>query len=145
MRMRRFTSGATRTDDPNRLDIFGFVSARVLHRFAQYMHKHRFQADGTMRDSDNWQRGMPKLEYVRSLLRHVEDFKLLVRGEKPLYDPQTTDPEDVACAILFNIQGWLNESTLGRDVKEVTDECNAAIGSMADSRIGRAQDRGQLD
>lgn len=120
-KVRRFSSGATRTDDPNRLDVWGFVSPEVAHRFSVYMHKHREQADGSMRDSDNWQKGMPKVEYAKSLVRHVYDFWLMSRGKKPCFDPHITDMEDMACAIFFNIQGWLLESVLKREITEVTD------------------------
>jgi hypothetical protein len=119
--VRLFSSGATRTNDANRLDVWGFISPEVVHRFSIYMHKHRQQADGGLRASDNWQKGMPKIEYVKSLLRHVYDFWLMSRGKKPLFAPRDTDMEDVACAILFNIQGWLLESVLGRETTEVAD------------------------
>ena len=58
--MRNFDTGATRDVDTNKLDFEGFLSPVVLERYAEYMHKNRVQADGNLRDSDNWQKGIPK-------------------------------------------------------------------------------------
>lgn len=121
-KVRRFSSGATRTDDPGRLDVWGFISPEVVHRFSIYMHKWRVQKDGKLRDADNWQRGIPRVEYVKSLIRHTYDFWLMSRGKKPLFAAGETDMEEVACAILFNVQGWLLESLLKREVTEVSDD-----------------------
>ena len=62
--MRKFETGATRDDDQDKIDYEGFESPEVLHRYGQYMHKHRKQADGKTRDSDNWQNGMPVKDYI---------------------------------------------------------------------------------
>lgn len=101
---RSFDSGATRDSDDSKLDFEGFLSPAVLERYAQYMNKHRIQSDGTLRDSDNWQKGMPEEVYVKSLLRHVWDLWLLHRGYKAR-EPK----EDALCAIMFNAMGLLNE------------------------------------
>ena len=88
-------------------------------QFALYMHKHRKQADGTMRGSDNWQGGMPRWRYLKSLVRHVWELRALFRG-RPLQPKTERDPqnvEEVLCAILFNTQGLLLEFILGRDLK----------------------------
>ena len=55
--MREFTTGATRDDDDTKNDYEGFLSPLVIEAFGNYMTKHRKQADGTLRDSDNWQKG----------------------------------------------------------------------------------------
>jgi len=114
--LRTFITGATRDTAVEKLDPFGFLSPMVLHRFSQYMHKHRKQSDGTLRASDNWQHGMPQKEYIRSLLRHVIDLWLVVRDLEPRFDTKNRDVEEIACAALFNIQGFLHERLLGRDV-----------------------------
>jgi hypothetical protein len=106
--VRRFESGATRSTG-NKLDPFGFLSPIALHRFSEYMQRHRLQADKTLRDSDNWKKGMPKEEYIRSFIRHALDFWAVTSGEDPRFDKSVTDPEEIACAILFNIQGYLHE------------------------------------
>lgn len=112
--LRTFSTGATRDTSKEKLDPFGFLSPVAMHRFSEYMHKHRLQTDGNLRDSDNWKKGMPKEEYVRSLIRHVMDFWLVTSGEAPRYDPKVSDPDEIACAILFNVQGYLHEQGTAR-------------------------------
>jgi hypothetical protein len=111
--LRTFHTGATRDTSKTKLDPFGFISPLALHRFSEYMHKHRLQSDGQLRDSDNWKKGMPAMEYVRSLIRHVFDFWLVTSGLKPRFDPKVEDPQEIACAILFNVQGFLHETLQG--------------------------------
>jgi hypothetical protein len=109
--MREFTSGATRDTDEGKLDFEGFLSAPVLLRFAEYMHHHRFQADGKVRSSDNWQKGIPREAYMKSLWRHFFDvwyeWREGVQGEDHM--------EEALCSMLFNVQGLLHEVLLGRD------------------------------
>ena len=112
--IRQFDSGATRDTSKTKLDPFGFLSPVAMHRFSEYMHKHRTQSDGSLRDSDNWKKGMPKEEYVRSLIRHIMDFWLVTSGEAPRYDTKVSDPDEIACAIMFNIQGYLHEQGTAR-------------------------------
>jgi len=112
--LRTFATGATRDTSKTKLEPFGFLSPVALHRFSEYMHKHRLQSDGNLRDSDNWKKGMPEKEYIQSLIRHVMDFWLVTSGEAPRYDTKVSDPEEIACAILFNIQGYLHERGTGR-------------------------------
>lgn len=102
--MRKFETGATRNVDNNKLDYEGFLSPLVLERFAVYLNKHRVQADGQVRDSDNWTRGIPKDVYMKSLLRHVVDLWKTHRGY-----PTPESLEDNLCAAMFNIQGYLFE------------------------------------
>jgi len=108
--MRQFDSGATRNRDEGKPDFEGYRSPLVMHRFGQYMTKHRVQADGKVRDSDNWQKGIPIPQYMKSLLRHVEELHLLHDGYPELIDEEEyLDIESVLCAILFNAQGYLHE------------------------------------
>lgn len=116
--LRTFATGATRDTSKTKLEPFGFLSPVALHRFSEYMHKHRLQSDGNLRDSDNWKKGMPEKEYIQSLIRHVMDFWLVTSGEEPRYDPKVTAPEEIACAILFNIQGYLHERGTARTLKQ---------------------------
>lgn len=100
--MRQFGTGATRDSDHDKLDYFGFLSPPALKLFAEYMHKHRKQADGTMRGSDNWKLGIPMDAYRRSLIRHVmEAWAKLEQGSLPVEE---------LCAIFFNVQGLLHEA-----------------------------------
>lgn len=103
-KIRTFPSGATRDTDDNKLDYEGFLSPLVIKTFAEYMNKHRKQTDGKLRDSDNWQRGMPKEEYVKSLFRHFVDLWMFNRG----YKGRDTI-EEALCGIMFNSMGFLHE------------------------------------
>ena len=103
--MRTFDTGATRDTDENKPDYEGFLSPLVLKRYGQYMAKHRKQADGALRDSDNWQKGIPKEQYMKSGFRHFMDWWLIHR----CYKNMTETLEDVLCALMFNVMGYLHE------------------------------------
>lgn len=103
---REFETGATRTPADEKLDYEAFFSPLVLKRRAKYMHKNRKRLDGTLRDGDNWQLGIPMGDYAKSLARHVEDFKLHHRG---FPDEAVEDLETSLCAIMFNCEGFLHE------------------------------------
>lgn len=104
--MRRFETGATRDAEDGKLDYEGFLSPQVLERFAQYMHKHRIQADGSLRDSDNWQKGIPLDAYMKSAWRHHMDWWTIHR-DKGVQD--LDELEDAICALMFNAMGYLHE------------------------------------
>ena len=112
--IRTFETGATRDTDEGKLDWEGFIHPAAMGFFVRYMQKHRHQADGTLRDADNWQKGIPRKQYMKSLVRHVWDLWTVWR----------TEPEmeltiiDLLCAIMFNVQGLLLEIYKGRDVGE---------------------------
>jgi hypothetical protein len=109
--MREFNTGATRNSDTGKNDYEGFYSPLVIQAFGDYMTKHRVQADGKLRDSDNWQKGIPKDAYIKSTWRHFLDLWFMHRGYKR-YDDITKEEltfEGVLCAILFNVQGYLFE------------------------------------
>lgn len=97
----KFESGATRSGETT-FDPSGFLSPAVLVGFCRYMERFRRQADGGLRDSDNWQKGMPTSRAIRSLTRHFFDFWLLSRGYKP-NSADCETPEDALHAILFNV------------------------------------------
>lgn len=111
--IRKFTTGATRNNDADALDYEGFLSPIVLKRFAEYMHKHRFQADGSMRSSDNWQKGIPRNAFMKSLWRHFQDLWLIHRGHSGARE----GIENTLCALLFNVQGYLHEVLLNRNAE----------------------------
>ena len=103
--MRYFDTGATRDSDDGKLDFEGFFSPYAMYRFAEYMHQHRHQADGHLRASDNWQKGIPQEAYMKSLFRHF--MELWLRWRDKCDDQQAF--QDALCAILFNAQGLLHE------------------------------------
>ena len=109
--MRTFESGATRDDDEDKLDFEGFLSPLALERYAQYLHAHRKQADGKMRDSDQWQQGLPIKECVKSMIRHVIDIWKLNRCYM-VTDQKTGNyisMEEALCANIFNSFSILHE------------------------------------
>jgi len=112
--VRQFTTGATRDTDKYKFDYEGFLSPQVLYAYAQYMHKHRKQSDGTLRDSDNWQKGIPRAQYMKSLWRHFMEFWSWHRNSCGHYDEIATE---LLCAIMFNTMGYLHEVLKGRDVE----------------------------
>lgn len=109
--MRKFETGATRNKSENKLAYSRFLSPEVIHRYCQYLHKHRRQKDGSLRDPDNWKKGIPEDVYLESLLRHNIDVWRLCYGMEVL-DPDTNkrvDLEDLLCAVMFNSMGFLYE------------------------------------
>lgn len=102
--MRKFATGATRDTDVNKLDFEGFYNPLVMQRFAEYMNENRVQADGEMRESDNWQKGIPKDAYMKSGFRHFHDWWMNHRG----YESRE-GIEKALCGLIFNAQGYLLE------------------------------------
>src|SRR5258708_6429337 len=102
--MREFDSGATRDKEEGKFDYEGFLSPLVLERFGEYMDKHRTQADGTQRASDNWQKGIPLDAYMKSGFRHFMDWW----KEHDGYESRD-GIEEALCATMFNAMGYLHE------------------------------------
>lgn len=109
--VRSFDTGATRSKDDNKPDYEGFLSPLVLSEYGSYMHQHRIQLDGSIRASDNWQKGIPLNQYAKSILRHVFQFHRLHRGYEVLdWDTQKLiGMKEILCAIIFNCMGYLHE------------------------------------
>jgi hypothetical protein len=101
--VRQFETGATRDTDTNKYDYEGFFHPLVMQRYAEYMHKHRVQKDGSLRDSDNWQKGMPLSVYMKSLYRHFMD---VWKGHRETYSDGKY-LEDALCGVIFNTMGYL--------------------------------------
>jgi hypothetical protein len=100
--VRTFATGATRDLDANKLDFEGFLSPLVLEEFAKYMHEKRKMPDGSMRDSDNWQKGIPLDAYMKSMFRH---FFAVWKSHRA----GTVSREDMM-GLLFNVQGYIHET-----------------------------------
>lgn len=138
--MRKFDSGATRDDDEGKPDLEGFLSPLVLERFAEYMTKHRKQADGKLRPSDNWQDGIPLDVYMKSAWRHFHDWWRFHRGWGWL---DRTDPlaleivEEALCALMFNVMGYLHEHLKAR----ITARAVGLIEADHDARVAASMRR----
>lgn len=102
--LREFGSGATRDTAEGKIDMEGFTHPMVMVQFAKYMNMNRLQSDGTLRASDNWQKGIPKDVYVKSLRRHHDEVWESHRGFG-------TEAGMVAalCGVMFNSMGMLLE------------------------------------
>lgn len=102
--IRKFETGATRDTEDGKLAYSQFFSVEVLERRAQFMHKHRIQPDGQLRDGGNWKKGIPRSAYLASLYRHFIDVWKECSGIK------TEDGlEQAICAAMFNLEGMLYE------------------------------------
>lgn len=111
--MRQFDSGATRDSDEDKLDYDGFLDPRVERSFAEYMHHHRLQADGKLRASDNWKKGIPTEQYMKSKARHHREV-----WETFVYDRQNVIKLiEYLNAEKFNINGLIYEL-----LKEVSND-----------------------
>jgi hypothetical protein len=115
---RKFETGATRDTEQDKLDYEAFFSPLVLERRAKYMHAKRLMLDGSRRDGDNWQKGIPFEVYVKSAWRHFVEFWKLHRGLNA-YDEKgaAVDQETALCGLMFNLEGYLHE-LLKRKTKE---------------------------
>ena len=107
--VRKFDTGATRSADATRDDPEGYLSPIALDRLNEYMTKHRRQPDGSIRDSDNWQKGIPLPAYMKGLLRHVLHLWTRHRGFRGRDPMASANIEEDLCAIIFNAQGYLHE------------------------------------
>lgn len=106
--MRTFESGATRDDNEDKLDFRGFLSSQALKAFAVYMHSHRVQANGELRSSDNWKKGITLDAYMESMWRHFWETWDTYDEMPDGYD-KAVAMRTVLCALLFNVQGMLHE------------------------------------
>lgn len=101
--MRKFDTGATRDTDQSKFDFEGFLSPYAIEAFGAYMNFNRVTAAG-VRDSDNWQKGIPLAVYMKSMWRHFFELWQAHRGI-----PVKEGIVWALCAILFNVQGYLHE------------------------------------
>lgn len=103
--VREFKTGATRDTAQNKPDYEGFLSPLVIEAFGVYMHYNRLQSNGNVRDSDNWQLGIPQPVFMKSAFRHFVDWWKFHRGL-----PIKENLVWAICGILFNAMGYLHEA-----------------------------------
>ena len=136
--IRTFESGATRDLDDKKFDYEGFLSPLVLRRYGEYMHKHRLQKDGSMRDSDNWQNGFGFPVFMKSMWRHFMDIWAIHRGYKSLdFDGNNVDLEEALCALIFNAMGYLHEKLVAKE-KQIKFQSYGALSAKATNYINEA-------
>lgn len=103
-KLRKFETGAIRDKEEGKLDYESFLSPLVMKAFATYMHFNRKLPDGTLRDGDNWQKGIPMDAYMKSGWRHFMDWWMWHR--------KFHIKEGIVwalCGVIFNAQGYLHE------------------------------------
>lgn len=122
--MRTFDTGATRNVDVNKMDYEAFLSPLALEEYAKYMHAHRKQKDGTIRDGDNWQRGIPLSVYLKSLWRHFFDMWATYRGAQRFDsdDGHTLTMREICCSVIFNAMGYLHETIKAEDAAKLVSD-----------------------
>jgi hypothetical protein len=136
--VREFDTGATRSSGEDRYDPEGYMSPIVEERFCEYMQKHQYQADGTKRSSDNWQKGMPLETYMQGMKRHVLHLWTRHRGYHVLDDNAGPNIEEDLCAIMFNVQGYLHMLLAARQRKLKTPIVSYDAGGLAPDATGYA-------
>lgn len=105
---RVFPSGAIRNNSEGKFDYSGFINPAVENSFARYMHKHREMEDGTYRNSDDWQFGIPSEELIKCLMRHIIDVHLLNRGYEVIDENgEKVDLEECLNAVKFNVNAYI--------------------------------------
>ena len=124
--MRTFETGANRDKNDNKINYMGHISPLVTRAYAEYMHACRTLPDGTLRAADNWKLGMPEDVWLESLVRHMEDVKLIADGYPDV--ATTADIKKALCAVLFNTQGLLYQIL-------VRERATTATVSRGDGRI----------
>ncbi len=134
--VRKFDTGATRDDDESKMDYEGFLSPLVLAEYARYMHTHRLQADGKLRASDNWQKGIPRDAYMKSMFRHFMDVWRAHRQHGA--DPGSPRQMEALCALLFNVFGYLHEEL------KIDGPDEAMPGTILQMLAGSRIDKGQM-
>lgn len=109
--IRQFDTGANRDVADHKHDYEGFLSVPVMRAYGAYMHTNRQLKDGSLRDSDNWQNGIPKDVYMKSAYRHFMDWWSLHRGYRTYdFEGKEVEIREAICGLLFNAMGYLHES-----------------------------------
>ena len=103
---RTFATGATRDSNKDKLAYDQGLSVQVLQTYMAYLSKHRVMKDGSLRDWNNWKRGISVEAYRESLMRHTIDA---IRKSHGLPLREESDLRDLLCAVIFNASGWLFE------------------------------------
>lgn len=106
---RSFATGATRSADATRYDPEAYLSPIVLEFYCEFMRDNRKMADGSVREGDNWQKGIPLPVYMKGMWRHF--LHLWTRHRNfDVQDKAASDSiEKDLCAVIFNAHGMLHE------------------------------------
>ena len=100
--VRVFESGASRDSAEDKLDFEGYMHPLVMVEFGKYMKRNETMLDGSKRESDNWQKGIPKDSAIKSAYRHFIDWQLEHRGCE-----SREGLIDALCGVIFNVNSYL--------------------------------------
>jgi len=145
--MRSFDTGATRDTAEGKLDFEGFLHPLFMEQFAKYMNMHRLQSDGKLRDSDNWQKGIPQDICMKSAFRHFfEMWKAHRAGahcRRSYHDLMAG-----AMGLMFNIQAYVlhdlqddNKGTVDFDGAEPTEEMRERQEKIKEKQVAEVGDQ----
>jgi hypothetical protein len=84
-----------------------------------------------LRDSDNWQKGMPTQVYVKSLLRHVVTAWKIHRGYDCFdeRDGHKISMIEASCGVLFNAQGIIRNCVDGApEIADLVEDARSGRG-----------------
>ncbi len=110
-RVRKFDTGADRDTDTHKIDPAKALSPLVLERYSEYLRAHAVRHDGTVREADNWKKGIPRGAYLSSLMRHVLNVWTIEDGFVAAdSDGEVVEYEEALCGVLFNAMGLLHEN-----------------------------------
>lgn len=112
--IRTFETGATRDTTNGKLSYVKALCPIVLTRYVEYIREHRKLPDGSMREFDNWKRGIPSNVCLDSEGRHFLADWLLSEGYSVNDNHGPVNEEDTLCAILFNASCRLRAMLLKR-------------------------------
>lgn len=107
--MRSFESGTIRDTSEGKLDYYKALSPIVTRGYVEYLGRHRTMPDGSVRDWDNWKKGMPDEVCMSSLVRHTKDLELVMDGFEAEDNHGPCNKKDLLYAIMFNASAILHQ------------------------------------
>ena len=79
--IREFNTGANRNVSEGKIDPSAAQCPRCFQLYCEYIKKNRKLVNGVVRSDDNWQKGFPPKETIKSLRRHTLDTELHLHGD----------------------------------------------------------------
>ena len=123
-KIRKFESGASRNSNSGKFEYYKFINPINEFSFAKYMHSKRYLDNGELRDSDDWQKGIPQDSLLDSLTRHIKELELLHMG----YIVAHYKDKGGEHTLVFKSEEELKEATLPKEpisILKVEDVLNA--------------------
>lgn len=104
-----FETGAMRDLSEDKLDFEGCLTPELLTAYAEYMRTTGRMANGTLRNTNNWKKGMPIGGYMKSLWRHMVALHAAYLSDATQDEYGGEGEFEAAMAMMFNIQGFVFE------------------------------------